>query len=89
MKELFDKCSHLTYIVECIATDLVGEAKFELRKIIADMEASPIADTEEALQKLKQARELFENGDFEHAAFCAVSASRQLQKKLHWPENIQ
>ena len=89
MKELFDTCSHLTYIIECIATDSIGEAKFELRRLIAEMETLAIADTEGALEKLKEAQELFQGGDFEHAAVCAGSASRQLQTKLHWPENSQ
>lgn len=87
MKELFDTCSHLTYIVECIATDSIGEAKFELRRLIAEMEKLAIADTEEALKKLKEAQELFQGGDFQHAAICASSASRQLQTMLRWPEN--
>ncbi len=89
MKELFDTCSNLTYIIECFATDTIGEAKFELRKIIVEMEASGMTNTEEALEKLKQAQDLLRAGDFDHAAVCAASASRQLQKKLRWPEDSQ
>ena len=89
MKELFDTCSDLTYVIECIATDSVGEAKYALRRLIAKMEESPVADTDEALEKLKQAQELFQDGDFEHAAVCAGSASRNLQNKLRWPEDSQ
>ena len=48
-----------------------------------------MTNTEEALEKLKQAQDLLRAGDFDHAAVCAASASRQLQKKLRWPEDSQ
>ena len=89
MKELFDVCSRLTYVVECIAAASLGEAKFELRKLIAEIEASAMPDTADALEKLKQAQELYQSGDFQHAGICTSSASRQLQAKLRWPENSQ
>ncbi len=89
MKELFDVCSRLTYVIECIAAESPGEAKFELRKHIAEIETSALPDTSGALEKLKQAQDLYQSGDFQHAGICASSASRQLQAKLHWPENSQ
>ncbi len=80
MKDHFDIASHLTYVVECIATDLTGEAKFELRKVIKELEASELSDKDDALEKLNEAAESFRGGDYEHAAICAVSANRLLQK---------
>ena len=89
MKELFDVCSRLTYVIECIAADSLGEAKFELRKLIADIEASALPDAEDALAKLREAQDLYQSGDFQHAGICTSSASRQLQAKLRWPEDSQ
>ncbi len=89
MKELFDVCSRLTYVIECIAAESLGEAKFELRKLIAEIEASAMPDTADALEKLKQAQELYQSGDFQHAGICTSSASRQLQALLRWPEDSQ
>jgi len=86
MKDLFEISSHLTYIVECIATDLTGETKFQLSQLIPKLERSTIEDKDKALKKIKQAFQLYKDGNYRHAAICTVTASRLLQEKLRWPE---
>ena len=86
-RQRFDICCHITYIVECIATDLTGEAKFQLDSITKVLERSDLHDKQEILSKLTKALELYDLGDNHQAAVCATSASRQLYKGLTWPEN--
>ena len=85
MKDRFELASHLTYVVECIATDLTGEAKFELSRIIIDLEASSIPERDLILSKLREATDWFHSGDYRRAAVVTVSASRKLQEGLKWP----
>ena len=77
--------SHLTYIVECIASDCPGEAKLELGILVRKLEKSEIVEKDEALTKLKQAVQLYKEGNYRHAAICTVTANRLLQKNLPSP----
>ena len=85
MKERFDLASHLTYVVECLATDLTGEAKFELGRLIVDLEASNLPEKDPILEKLREATDRFRRGDYKRASILTVSASRKLQDGLVWP----
>ncbi len=87
MKDRFELASHLTYIVGCVATDLTGEAKFELSQLIPAVEISTIDDKEQVLAKLIEARDLFKSGDYRRAAISTVSANSLLHNGLHWPED--
>ena len=84
-KERFDLASHLTYVVECIATDLTGEAKFELSRVIVALEDSDLPDRDTLLAKLQEATDWFQRGDYRRAAVVTVSANRKLQEGLVWP----
>lgn len=84
-KERFELASHLTYVVECIATDLTGEAKFELSRVILALESSALPDREPLLAKLREAMDWYRSGDYRRAAVLTVSASRKLQEGLVWP----
>ena len=86
-KEQFELSSHLTYVVECLATELTGEAKFELLRLITDLEGSGIANKGEILAKLREAAARFRQGEYRRAAILTVSASRKLQEGLEWPED--
>ena len=85
-RERFDLCCHITYLVECVATDLTGEAKFQLDSLIKDLEASHLGDKQEIIDKLERARRLFQTNEKHEAAVNVSSASRKLYSRLHWPE---
>ena len=85
-RERFDLCCHITYLVECIATDLTGEAKFQLDSLIDDLEASQLDDKQEIIEKLVHARRLYQSGENHEAAVNVSSASRKLYSHLRWPE---
>lgn len=85
-RERFDLCCHMTYLVECIATDLTGEAKFQLDSLIDGLEASHIPDKQEVIEKLVHARQLYKSDENHEAAVNVSSASRQLYSLLHWPQ---
>ena len=85
MKQRFDLASHLTYVVECLATDLTGEAKFELGRLIVDLEASDLPDKDSILERLREATDWFRRGDYHRASILTVSANRKLQDGLEWP----
>ena len=85
-RERFDLCCHITYLVECIATDLTGEAKFQLDSLIDDLEASQLDDKQDVIEKLARARKLYQSGENHEAAVNVSSASRKLYSRLHWPE---
>jgi hypothetical protein len=85
-RERFDLCCHVTYLVECIATDLTGEAKFQLDSLIDDLEASRLHDKQEIIEKLARARHLYRSGENHEAAVNVSAASRKLYSLLRWPE---
>lgn len=80
MRTDIDIFLHLTYVVECVATDLNGEAKFELRSVVDKLEASKIEGRDVVLEKLREAVQLYQDGDYRHAAVNIVSANQRLQK---------
>jgi hypothetical protein len=88
MKERFDLASHLTYVVESLATDLTGEAKFELGRFIVELEASNLPDKAPLLAKLQEATDWFRRGDYKRASIVTVSANRKLQEGLVWPSEL-
>jgi hypothetical protein len=87
-RQRFELCCHIVYIVECIATGLTGEAKFQLNKIIVSAEESTLEDRAAVLDKLRNARDLYKSDDYHEAAVCITSASRMLFSGLQWGDSV-
>ena len=87
MKERFELASHLTYIVECIETNLTGAVKFELTQFLPALDASTLDDKETISEKVHEAAKFFREGNYERAAVCTVSANRLLNEGLRWPDS--
>lgn len=81
--DLIADLEHLSYVIECLATDVQGEAKYELGNLISSVEGrSGSAEAGEVLDKLKTGADYLRRGRSERAASSLCQASRVLWKRV-------
>jgi len=73
---------HLSYIIEAVASDLIGEAKFELDRLIERVQTSGIDNESFILENLSNAKHCLKDGNTRHAAADLSRVSRSLWKQL-------
>lgn len=76
---------HLSYIIECIASDTPGEAKHELDGLIARMESDELQDMEdkeEIIKRLRNAEQMFRDDQRGRAASSINGTSRMVWMKV-------
>ncbi len=76
---------HLSYIIECIASDTPGEAKHELDGLIARMESDDLQDMqdkEEVIKRLRNAEQMFREDQHGRAVGSINGTSRMIWMKV-------
>ena len=72
---LLESLDHLIYVIECLASDIPGEAKTELSRLIEALEGSKLSVSERVLAELQESQKFLREAQY-RAAVSPLSRAR-------------
>jgi len=81
-RQLLEILDHLLYVIECVASEIPGEAKFELNRLIEALERSQRPKKETVVAYLKESQGFLADRRYSSAATSLARARASLWKEL-------